>query len=172
MRLAFASVSDQSALYGTGISNHQPSGVINTSGTNAVTTANPPICSDFAGMRYLSTNTDVDRSSFGWITSPHGRKYLESTPRFTNAASLWDLMQKEAELSRVVNDDRIFAGLWTYLTVGYWLGDASGPAADIVVDPFSKAEHREVIITGSGYVDVAVRWPALFSYSQANMFPA
>jgi hypothetical protein len=85
---------------------------------------------------------------------------------------MWDLMHKEAEISREVNDDRIFAAVWAYLTVAYWIGDASGPAAEILVDPYSRTELGEVIITGSAYVDVAVRWPQLFAYSQANIFPA
>ena len=85
---------------------------------------------------------------------------------------MWDLMEKEAEITLEVSDDRIFAGLWNYLIIAYWwFGDASGPAADIVVDPFSRAEYSEVIITGSAFVDVAVRWPQLFAYSQANIFP-
>lgn len=106
MKIAFASVLDQSCLYGTGPTNNQPLGVISTTGTNSVTTANPPVWNDLAAMRYVSTNYD-----------------------------------------------------------------ANGPAADIVVGPFSRAELGEVTITGSAYVDVAVRWPALFSYSQANIFP-
>jgi len=31
------------------------------------------------------------------------------------------------------------------------------PAADLTVDVFSRAERGEVVITGSAYVDVAVR---------------
>jgi len=81
-------------------------------------------------------------------------------------------MQREAEISREVSDSRIFAGVWAYLTVAYWIGDASGPAADIVVDPYSRAERGEVLITGSAYVDVAVRWPQLFAFSQASVFPS
>ena len=53
-----------------------------------------------------------------------------------------------------------------------WGGTASdGPSADIVVDPFSRAEHSEVVITGSLYCDVAVRWPQSFAFSQAGVFP-
>ena len=173
MKVAFASVLDQAALYGTGAANYQSLGVISTAGTNSVTTASPPIWSDLTCMRYLVTNYDANRDSFGWITDPRGRKYFEGTPRFTNAAArMWDLMEKEAEITLEVSDDRIFAGLWNYLIIAYWwFGDASGPAADIVVDPFSRAEYSEVIITGSAFVDVAVRWPQLFAYSQANIFP-
>ena len=81
-------------------------------------------------------------------------------------------MQKEAEISLEVNDDRIFAELWNYLVIACWIGDANGPAADITVDVFSRAERSEVLITGSAYVDVAVRWLQLFAYSQPNMFSA
>ena len=75
-------------------------------------------------MRFVFTNYDADRDSFGWITNPRGRKYFESTARFAtgSSASLWDLMQREAEVSLEVNDDRIFAGLWSYLDLsGDWL---------------------------------------------------
>jgi hypothetical protein len=82
-----------------------------------------------------------------------------------------DLLQKEAEISLKVNDDRIFAGVWAYLKIGYWVGDPSGPAADLVVDPYSRAEYGEVLITGSAYVDVAIRCPQLFAFSQADIFP-
>jgi hypothetical protein len=172
MKVAFASVLDQSALYGTGPGNNQPLGVISTPGTNSVTTTVPPSWGDLTNMRFLTTNADIDRSSFGWITSPQGRKYFESTTRFTNAAaSFWDLMQKESEISLEVNDNRIFAGLWNYLAIGFWLGDANGPAADIVTDVYTRAELGEVVITGSAYVDLAVRWPQLFAYSQPSIFP-
>jgi hypothetical protein len=172
MKLAFASVLDQACLYGTGSANNQPLGVISTPGTNSVTTASPPIWTDLTNMRYLSTNYDADRTSFGWIVAPAGRRYLESNPRFTNAAaSFWDVVGKESEVSLEVNDGRIFCGLWNYLTIGYRIGDASGPAADIVTDVYTRAELGEVVITGSAYVDLAVRWPQLFAVSQPTAFP-
>jgi Phage capsid family len=125
MKVAFA----KPALYGTG--NNDPLGVINATGSHAVTTSNPPVWDDLTGMRYASTNYDADRTSFGWMTNPRGRKYFESTPRFTNAAaSMWDLIQKEAEFSLEVADDRIFAGLWNYLVIAYWIGDAQGSLLD------------------------------------------
>jgi hypothetical protein len=58
------------------------------------------------------------------------------------------------------------------MTIAYWLGDSSGPAADLAIDPYSKAEHGEVILTGTTFVDAIPRWPQLFSYSQANIFTA
>jgi hypothetical protein len=69
-------------------------------------------------MEDVGARTTEILSSFGWITNPHGRKHLEATPRFTNAAaSIWDLMQKEAAISREFNHDRLFSGVWAYLTV-------------------------------------------------------
>ena len=76
MQLAFASVLDQAALYGTGAANYQPLGVISTPGTNSVTTASPPTWADLANMRFLATNADVDRSSFGWVSNPQGGDIL------------------------------------------------------------------------------------------------
>jgi hypothetical protein len=172
MKLAFASVLDQAALYGTGVTGNQPLGVLNTTGTQAFTMAASPAWADIANARYLVTDADVDRSSFGWITSPKGRKYLETTPRFTTAGiSQWDAMAKEAEISKEVTDGRLFAGVWQYLTLGFWGGDSAGPAVDLVVDPYSRSKMAETIVTGSLFCDVAVRWPAVFGFSAANVFP-
>jgi hypothetical protein len=172
MKLAFASVLDQAALYGTGVTGNQPLGVLNTTGTQAFTMTASPAWSDFATARFLVTNADVDRSSFGWITSPQGRKYLETTPRFATAGvSLWDAMKMEAEISKEVTDGRLFAGCWSYLTLAFWGGDSAGPATDLTVDGFTRARQAEVVVTGSLFCDVAVRWPAVFGFSAANVFP-
>lgn len=96
LKAAFASQIDRACLYGSGPP--QPTGILNTTGCNAVTTAVPPAWSDLTNMRYLSTAHDADLSTFGWITSQQGRKYLESTPRFTNSTgSMWDFMAREAK---------------------------------------------------------------------------
>jgi hypothetical protein len=47
------------------------------------------------------------------------------------------LMQREAEISLEVSDNRLFCGCWAYMTIAYWLGDSSGPAADLVIDPYT-----------------------------------
>jgi len=72
MKLAFASVLDQAALYGAGPASNQPLGVLNTTGTQAFTMAASPAWADIANARYLVTNADVDRSSFGWINQSEG----------------------------------------------------------------------------------------------------
>jgi hypothetical protein len=172
MRVAFASVLDQACLYGRGVAQNEPLGVIRATGTQSVTTASPPVWADLAQMRFTVTNYDANRDSFGWITSPNGRRYFEKTQRFaTGATSIWDSMTREAEISLEVSDDRLFAGLWSYLVIGYWMGDSSGPATDIIVDQFTRAERGEVIITGSCFVDCAVRWPQLFAFSGPTIFP-
>ncbi len=123
-------------------------------------------------MRFAVINYDANRDWFGWITSPNGRRYLEPTARFAQGGtSLWDSMTREAELSLEVSDDRLFAGLWSYLVIGYWTGDSTGPATDLVIDQFSRAERGEVVITGSLFCDVAVRWPQLFGFTAATIFP-
>jgi hypothetical protein len=54
--------------------------------------------------------------------------------------------------------------------IGFRSATNEGPATDIIVDAFSRAQAGEVSITGSLYCDVAVRWPQLFSYSFAKHF--
>ena len=81
-------------------------------------------------------------------------------------------MARESEISLEVSDARLFAGVWSYMVIGYWLGDsAGGVAADMVFDPYSRAERGELVITGSVWVDCSPRWPELFVYSQPSIFP-
>jgi HK97 family phage major capsid protein len=105
LKTVFASRLDQAALYGRGSAQNEPTGVVSATGSQAVTVSNPPVWADLAQMRFASTNFGDDRDSFSWITNPRGRKYFESTARFAtgSSASLWDLMQREAEVS----DDRV-----------------------------------------------------------------
>jgi hypothetical protein len=112
LKSVFASRLDQAALYGRGSAQNEPTGVLTATDSQSVTVGNPPIWADLAQMHYLSTDYDADRDSFGWITNPRGRKYFESTARFAtgSSASLWDLMQREAEVSLEVTDDRLSAG--------------------------------------------------------------
>jgi hypothetical protein len=172
MKIAFASMIDQACLYGSGPASNQPTGVINASGAHSFAVASPPVWSDIAAARFAVTNYDADNSSFSWITSPSGRKFLESTARFATAGvSMWDPMKAEAEVSLEVNDKRLFGGLWSYLVIGFWAGDSAGPATDLVIDPYTLAKSGETIVTGSVFVDVGIRWPQLFGFSPPNTFP-
>jgi Phage capsid family len=173
LKRSFASQIDKACLYGAGSASNQPTGIINTTGCHSVTTAVGPSWTDLAGMRYAPTNYDADLSTFGWISNQKGRKRFETTPRFTNAAgSCRDFMAREAEVSLEVGDDRVFSGVWAYMVIGYWLDDGEdGIGTDLTIDPFSRAQQGELLITGSVYVDTTPRWPELFSYSQASAFP-
>jgi hypothetical protein len=63
-------------------------------------------------------------------------------------------MTREAEIALEVSDDRVFAGVWAYLVIGYWLDDGEGGlGTDPTIDPFSRASQGELLITGSVYVD-------------------
>jgi hypothetical protein len=111
LRLVFGSRLDQACLLG-GSSPNEPTGIVNTPGCQLVSVASPPVWSDLSQMRFLATNFDINRDSFGWIVTPNGRRYFESTPRFASgsSASIWDLMKTEAEVSLEVTDDQIWRG--------------------------------------------------------------
>jgi hypothetical protein len=90
-----------------------------------------------------------------------GRRYGEDSKQ--------SRIQSETEISLEVNDARLFAGCWNYATICYWGIGENGPAVDLIVDPLSRAEKSEVILTSTAYVDACIRWPQLFSYSQPNI---
>jgi HK97 family phage major capsid protein len=66
MKLAFASVLDQSALYGSGPGNNDPLGVLNTCGTQNLPMASPPTWSDIANAT-LPDYRPGPRSKFVWL---------------------------------------------------------------------------------------------------------
>ena len=125
-----------------------------------------------ANMRFQVTNFDADRSSFGLITSPVGRESFETIAKFTGGSiSIWDAVEGETEISKQVNDNRIFAGLWSYAIVGTWGAGNEEFSSDLIIDNITQAVSGRVVITGSMYADVAIRWPAVFCYSNANAVP-
>ena len=65
----------------------------------------------------------------------------------------------------------IFAGSWNYPVIGTWGAGTEEFATDLISDPFSQAHTGKVLITGSTDCDVAVRWPALFSYTERTPYP-
>jgi Phage capsid family len=169
LKLICSSRLDQVALYGG--NPHEPNGIVSTTGTNHYVVATPPATwTDLNQMRLLSTNLDIDRSSFSYITSPVGRKSFEATAKFASGAvTLWDAVGAETEISREVSDNRIFAGCFNYLTVALWSGTSEiDTAVDLTVDPFTLAHQAEVILTVSLFCDVGIHFPAAFTWTDAN----
>jgi hypothetical protein len=39
------------------------------------------------------------------------------------------------------------------------LSASTGPAADLVIDPFTRGERGELVLTGTTFVDAVPRWP-------------
>jgi HK97 family phage major capsid protein len=172
IRLVFSSRLDQAALYGTGSSANQPLGVVSTPGTNSIAVTPPITWGNVCDMRFASTNYDASPEYFGFITSPTGRQTFEKTARFaTVGTSIWDAISGETQISKQVTDGRIFSGIWNYLCIATWGAGTDDFAADLIIDKVTQALSGTVVITGSMYCDVAVRWPALFSYTAANAVP-
>jgi hypothetical protein len=69
LKATFASQIDKACLYGQGSAANQPTGILNTSGCNSISTAVGPTWNDLATMRYASTVYDADLSSFGWVSN-------------------------------------------------------------------------------------------------------
>jgi hypothetical protein len=63
-------------------------------------------------------------------------------------------------VSKQVNDARVFAGIWNYLSIGTWGAGTDEFASDLVIDAVTQAVSGRVIVTGSMFADCAVRWPA------------
>ena len=122
-------------------------------------------------LRLGSTNVNIDRSTFGFITNPSGRATFEKTAKFAGGAfSIWDTVKGETEISRQVNDNRVFGGVWAYMVLVTWGPDEEGTyAIDLTVDPYPQATTGKVVITASFFCDVCARWPVPFSFSPANV---
>jgi hypothetical protein len=167
---ALSQALDYETLYGAGPVAFQSLGLINTPGTNLLpigaTTWN-----DLVELRRLCLNHDVDRTSFGLITSPDNEKDMLVTEAMPGSGSIWHNWPDPKFFSNEIADDRYFQGSWSYLTIGLFGGSTESPGMDVIVDPYSQAANSQIVVTANLWCDSLVRWPEVFGYSQGNPPP-
>lgn len=155
---------DKAGFYGTG-SDHQPLGLNNQTGINAVslTTANKPTWAEIVNMETQIALDNADVDSMTYIANANFRGYAKTTLKFPDAAgnqTIWEGAQKAKDgmvngyscdiTNQVVTGDHFF-GNWADMIIGMWGG------LEMMVDPFSGSKKGRIRIVTFQDVDIALR---------------
>jgi len=177
---AHANLIEEAAIKGSG-ANNQPSGILTVLGAQSNTPHIVPIGGTggpitWAGIVALETKVNADnalRGKCGYLTNAKvigAMKTIERTS--TNARYLLDgdyekLNGYPIEMTNLVpsnltkstgsNLSALIFGNWKDLYIGQWGG------IDIVVDPYSRADYADVVITLNAWNDVLVAEPKSFA---------
>jgi Phage capsid family len=159
---------DAACLYGIG--GIEPLGILATPGVNAVPFGAPGPGVSWAGlveMRRVCLDRDVSPDSYALISSPNNEAALSLDEAWAaSGPSALHALRYPSFFSKEVFDDRIFTGVFAYLTIGLWGGTTSQPGLDLIVDPFSMGLNSQVVVTASLWCDCGVTWPAAFAFSE------
>jgi hypothetical protein len=160
---------DRVALYGAPGGN-TPTGISGTPGIHRLPLDwNDPGIDEFLEAERLVEIEDVGLGTFHFIAHPDGKRILRATPWAGAAAgdrSIWELIT--GPLSSAVIRDRgdIFFGEFSQMTVGIW-----GNAADVVINPYSRAQTALVELVVNLFCDVAIRLPRAFGIASGTPLP-
>jgi hypothetical protein len=108
---------DQVALYGSGATGNQPTGLLNLPGVTqgvVIDPADPH--SSFCDLEQQIEDTNIEMDSYGVLLSPGVKKILRTTPSFTNGSiTTWSELTNP-QSSPEITDGRCFAGAWNNMT--------------------------------------------------------
>lgn len=154
---------DRAALHGSGASN-QPLGLDGTSGIGSVTFGGAPTWADVVEFEtdVAAANGMIGSASF--LTSAAVRGKWKTTVKVASTDSRFLCENNEANgyplyVSENVTGNIVFFGVWPELIVATW------GAMSVIVDPYSKAQTGQRVVTVCSFHDIACRQPSAFSVS-------
>jgi len=162
---------DLAALHGSGVAS-QPIGIYSAADVQAHACGGIPDLTDVVTMPTLLATVNADMGAMAFMTTPAMAGVLMRTQVVTGQAlMIWVGSFREGSIfgwpARATNQCSstlegaakhafIFAN-WNDLAVCMW-----GNALEIVVDPYTKADFGQLLITSYSMGDVAVKRPASF----------
>ena len=136
----------------------QPEGIFKTVEPNST-----PV-STFAGLTSLEAQVETANvlGECKYIVSPKAKAVLRAMPK---SAKNTQLVMEGGEIDGVptfvtsnITDSKVVYGDWSNLAIGQF-----GGAADIIVDPYSKATEGQVRLVINAYFDAVVLRPEAFA---------
>ena len=154
---------DRTALHGSGTP-PEPTGIENTGSIATVTFG---AAATWAKVLEFEQDIAVGNADFGsmsWITTPEVRGAWKALEKASSTAQfVWgsDNMVNgyNTYVSNQVASDKVVFGNFSQLLIGSW------GSSTVTVDPYSKAQTGQFVVTISSFHDVAVRHPEAFSFS-------
>lgn len=157
LALALALTIDRAGYYGTG-TEHQPKGIANYTGINAVDTdATWPGFGKLVDMETAIATDNADVQGMKYVANAKFRGYAKQTVKFASAgsATIWEpgntVNGYGCEITNQIDDGDVFFGNFMDLIVAMWGG------LEITVDPFSGSKKGRLRIIAFQDVDFALR---------------
>ncbi len=154
----------RAGLYGSN-ANGQPKGVSLQTGINTTTfAAANPTYEEVVAMESAVAADDADVGSLGYAVNTAMRGHFKTTVKFANTGmTIWEQGNTVngyacAVSNQVVAGDAFF-GNFADLIIGMWGG------LDLTVDPYSNSKSGTVRVVALQSIDVAVRHPESFCFS-------
>lgn len=157
---ALALTIDRAGYYGTG-SDHQPLGIANHTGVNAVAFAGTqPTYAELVGMETQIALDNADVDSMAYIGNAAFRGHAKTSLKFPDAAiaqggTIWEpgntVNGYRAEITNQVASGDVFMGNFADLLVAMWGG------LQLMVDPYSNSKKGRLRVVVFQDVDFALR---------------
>lgn len=154
---ALALTIDRAGYYGTG-SDHQPKGIANYTGINAVEfAAGLPTFTELVAMETAIAADNADVNSMRYAGNAAFRGHCKTTPKFGagTEATIWEpggtVNGYGVDVTNQVNAGDVFHGNFADLLIAMWGG------LELQVDPFSGSKKGRIRIVVFQDVDFALR---------------
>jgi HK97 family phage major capsid protein/HK97 family phage prohead protease len=162
---------DLAGLFGTGVTNNQPLGLMNQTGVSTVTFGGAPTFQAAVNFEAALEEQNALMGALAYITSPGVKSMWKVTPLIggtpafpkflwqNNQVNDYDAYSTNQVPSTGTGANLVFFGNWADLLIGSWAG------LDIVVDPYTQAGTGQIVVTAMQLIDVAIRHPQSFCVS-------
>jgi HK97 family phage major capsid protein/HK97 family phage prohead protease len=155
---ALALTIDRAGYYGTG-SDHQPLGIVNQSGVNAVAFAGAqPTFAELVEMETQIALLNADVNSMAYVGNAALRGHAKTTLKFpgvNGAGTIWEpgntINGYRTEITNQVQTGDVFMGNFADLLIGMWGG------LELLVDPYTHSKKGRLRVVVFQDVDFAVR---------------
>ncbi|MBF9235582.1 phage major capsid protein [Microvirga alba] len=155
---ALALTIDRAGYYGSG-SDHQPLGIANQSGVNAVTFAGAqPTFAELVQMETEVALQNADVSSMAYVGNAAFRGHGKTTLKFpgvNGSGTIWEpgntVNGYRTEVTNQINTGDVFMGNFADLLVAMWGG------LELLVDPYSNSKKGRLRVVVFQDVDFALR---------------
>lgn len=169
---ALALTMDKAGYYGTG-SDHQPLGIANHTGINAVAFAGvQPTYAELVAMETQIALDNADVASMAYVGNAAFRGNAKTTLKFpgvNGSATIWEpgntVNGYRTEITNQINTGDVFMGNFADLLVAMWGG------LELLVDPYSNSKKGRLRVVVFQDVDFALRRTQSFCLGRKPVTP-
>jgi hypothetical protein len=149
-------------LYGTGLANNQPQGLVGLPGIQTVAIDPANLHPSFCAGEKLIEDQNVEMDSYGVLCSTDAKRILNSTPAFTGGGdSVWEKLRNPQSSPEII-DNRCFCGAWQLATICLY-----GTGIEFLIDPITLGASNQIKLMATLLCEVAFRFAGAFGITAA-----